>query len=365
MTHPLRVGSLCTGYGGLELGLAEAGSPIELAWVADPDPAATRVLAHHHPDVPNLGDITTTDWTTAEPVDMLTAGYPCQGFSHAGKRRGENDERFIWPAVADAIRLLRPGGVLLENVAGHRSLGFGRVLGDLAALGYVGSWVSVRACDVGTAHRRERVFIYAHPADTKGIGHRHTWPAGERGLPATAVAGGALLPTPRTSDTNGAGGHGEGGIDLRTAVSLLPTPKARDSKGRDPNPRGIDLNEAVALLPSPRATDGTKGGPNQRGSSGDLMLPAAVQPERWCQYAPAVARWEHVLGRLAPEPTEPGKNGPRLAPRFVEWLMGLPDGWACDVPGLTRNDRLRLLGNGVVPQQAACAIGILLARAFA
>lgn len=86
-----------------------------------------------------------------------------------------------------------------------------------------------------------------------------------------------LLPTPRTSDTNGAGAHGTGGPDLRTVVALLPTPRARDGKGRDPNPRGVDLNEAVTLLPTPRATDGTKGGPNQRGSSGDLMLPSAVQ----------------------------------------------------------------------------------------
>lgn len=86
-----------------------------------------------------------------------------------------------------------------------------------------------------------------------------------------------MLPSPRTSDTNGAGHHGDGGLDLRTAVTeipLLPTPRARDPKGRDDNPRGVDLN--AALLPTPRATDGTKGGPNQRGSSGDLMLPSAV-----------------------------------------------------------------------------------------
>lgn len=62
-----------------------------------------------------------------------------------------------------------------------------------------------------------------------------------------------------------------------SSPGLLPTPRVRDGKGRDPNPRGVDLNEAVALLPTPRATDGTKGGPNQRGSSGDLMLPSAVQ----------------------------------------------------------------------------------------
>src|SRR5690606_17220036 len=136
------------------------------------------------------------------------------------------------------------------------------------------------------------------------------------------------------------------------------------------------------------ATDGTHGGPNQRGSSGDLMLPSAVTllptpkandwkatgqaspgvhkhvergfgtlPETLAvttfgQYEPAIARWENVLGRTAPAPTEPtGKNGAhRLAPRFVEFMMGLPDGWVTDV-GLTRNEQLKALGNGVVPQQ--------------
>lgn len=103
-----------------------------------------------------------------------------------------------------------------------------------------------------------------------------------------------LLPTPRTSDTNGAGVHGTGGPDLRTAISLLPTPAAGNfndgesveswqarkerekAKGRNGNGIGTPLAMAVQLLPTPRATDGEKGGPNQRGSSGDQMLPSAV-----------------------------------------------------------------------------------------
>lgn len=115
------------------------------------------------------------------------------------------------------------------------------------------------------------------------------------------------------------------------------------------------------LLPTPRATDGTKGGPNQRGSSGDLMLPSAVHTD-WRQFAPAIARWERLLGRPAPRPKEPSaKNGAeRLSPAFVEWMQGLPAGWVTDVPGLSRNDCFRLLGNGVVPQQCAEALRILL-----
>ena len=75
----------------------------------------------------------------------------------------------------------------------------------------------------------------------------------------------------------------------------------------------------------------------------------------WGIYGPAICRWECVLGRPAPPPTEPGRTSPRLSPRFVEWLMGLPDGWVTGC-GLPRGAQLRALGNGVLPQQAAAAL---------
>ena len=156
--------------------------------------------------------------------------------------------------------------------------------------------------------------------------------------------------------TNGAGQHGDGGLDLRTAVALMPTP---------------------------RATDGTKGGPNQRGSSGDLMLPSAVallgtptardgkgsgqgerllvEQYRWDDYAAAIARWEKVLERPAPAPTQlSAKGNPKLSDEFDEWLMGLPAGWITDVPGVTWNETLKACGNGVVPAQCEAAIRWLL-----
>jgi DNA (cytosine-5)-methyltransferase 1 len=73
----------------------------------------------------------------------------------------------------------------------------------------------------------------------------------------------------------------------------------------------------------------------------------------WGAYGPAIARWERTLGRRAPAPTDAAG---RLSPRFVEWTMGLPDGWVTGTPGVTRTAALRVLGNGVVPQQAACAV---------
>jgi hypothetical protein len=125
-----------------------------------------------------------------------------------------------------------------------------------------------------------------------------------------------LLPTPRASDAHGAGRHGDGGADLRTAVADLDRP--------EPSGLGV-LDEA-----------------------------------RWGGYAAAVARWELLIGRPVPEPTQPGQHGkPVLAPRFVEWLIGLDEGWVTDLP-LPRTLALRVLGNGVMPQQAAAALTLLL-----
>ena len=80
----------------------------------------------------------------------------------------------------------------------------------------------------------------------------------------------------------------------------------------------------------------------------------------WGPYGPAIERWEAATGRTAPPPTEPERTGQRLSPRFVEWMQGLPEGWVTDVPGLSRNAQLKALGNGVVPQQAAMALRLLL-----
>lgn len=160
--------SLCSGYGGLDDGVTAAlkahGHDPRLIAFAEFDKHAATVFEHHYPDVPNLGDVTTIDWTPyrdhPRPV-AITAGYPCQPFSSAGKQLGTADPRHLWPAIAQAVRAVRPQFVFLENVARHRSHGFGEVIGDLAAAGYRVAWCSLRASSVGAAHHRERVFIAA------------------------------------------------------------------------------------------------------------------------------------------------------------------------------------------------------------
>ena len=156
----LTVGSLFSGIGGFDLGLERAG--MKVIWQSEIDTFASRVLKKHWPDVPNLGDITKVDWSEVERPDVICGGYPCQPFSQAGKRGGENDARHLWPAMHNAIRVLRPRYALMENVRGHLSLGFGRVLGDLAEIGYDAEWQVIPAAAVGALHKRDRVFIVAY-----------------------------------------------------------------------------------------------------------------------------------------------------------------------------------------------------------
>jgi DNA (cytosine-5)-methyltransferase 1 len=151
------------GYGGLDLAvLAVLGGT--LTWVADNDPAAACVLTARFPGVPNLGDITHLDWASVPRVDVLTAGFPCQDISHAGRRAGITGARSgLWRHVAAAVGGLRPHLVFVENVAALRTRGLGVVLTDLATLRYDTTWLCLRAADVDAAHRRDRLFLIATP----------------------------------------------------------------------------------------------------------------------------------------------------------------------------------------------------------
>jgi len=155
----LTFGSLFSGIGGIDLGLERAG--MQCRWQSEIDPYASRVLAKHWPDIPNLGDVTKIDWRNVERTDVVAGGYPCQPFSVAGRRQGANDPRHLWPYFRNAICVLRPRYALLENVPGHLSLGFGHVLADLAKLGYDCRWDCIPAASIGAPHRRNRLFAIA------------------------------------------------------------------------------------------------------------------------------------------------------------------------------------------------------------
>lgn len=306
----MRVGSLCSGYGGLDLAVEHVLGGCTV-WHSEVAPPARLVLNTRWPGVPNLGDLTTVDWTAVAPVDVVTAGYPCQPFALAGRRKGASDDRHLWPHVRTAIRHLRPRLVLLENVAGHRSLGFDRVLGDLAEDGLDAEWTSLRASDVGAAHRRERLFILAYPRDAHGAGSERLNPVSQSPRePESASSTGGFAP------------HARG-----EARPFRPGLRACEPSG----------------LWGPRSDDGAD----------------ADRPFQWGEVAPAIRRWAEIVGRPAPNPVLVHR-GLRANPRFIEWHMGLPDGWVTDVQGVSGTEAIEMLGNGVVPQQAAAAFDLLL-----
>ncbi len=165
---------------------------------------------------------------------------------------------------------------------------------------------------------------------------------------------------------------------LRDQVKLFPTPNTMDmlpsrsgealdharrrgNKERTTLTTISNLRESVVheLLPTPQVDDSKNSGQNKKRR--ETLAQRVHGSVDWGRFAPAIERWEKVLGRPAPEPTVPdGKDGQRrLSALFTEWLMGLPDGWVTDA-GLTRNEQLKACGNGVVPQQAALALRRLL-----
>lgn len=157
----LTVGSLFSGIGGIDLGLQRAG--MEIRWHAETDRYASRVLEKHWPGIPNHGDVTQIDFRRVERVQVLAGGFPCQDISNAGKREGiDGEQSGLWTDFRRAIGEIRPAYVFVENVAAILTRGAGRVLGDLAALGYDAEWDCIPAAAVGAPHLRDRWYMVAY-----------------------------------------------------------------------------------------------------------------------------------------------------------------------------------------------------------
>jgi len=307
----MKIGSLCTGYGGLDLAI-EAAFNAETVWTCEIDRFASQIIEQRF-DKPNLGDLKTVNWQEVEPIDILTAGYPCQPFSHAGYRKGTEDERHIWPHIKEIIGTLRPKLVILENVRGHLSLGFKDVLKDLAEIGYDARWQIVRASDIGAPHQRARLFVLAYPNGARC--ERLIW------------------------ESNGFGQSGAAVTNTDSATCEESRRKHRDISSQtsqiihraDRDEHGIGLEDATDT--------------NGHEQQGDRPMPRLGS--RFNTRA-------QMCMQTAPNPLVDGK----LNAQFVEYMMGLPSGWVTDLE-ISRAQQLKILGNGVVPQQAFYALELL------
>lgn len=317
-------GSLCTGTGALDAAISSL-TGARLAWTAETDPAASRVIAARLPGVPNHGSIREAPWHQFEGVDVLCGGIPCQPSSVLGPMRGISDDRWLWPEVAKGIRRLpvQPALVVIENVTGLLSVSGGQamklILQDLDVLGYTTAHCTYAASDAGAAHARKRLFIVAARPRARDI----------------------LLSALRTGESLA---EEVAALPPVTGMSLLPTPVARDD-GKTPE----------AHMAMKRRMPG--GPRNTITSLGVLARNGMRQPgdEDGHRYDAAIARCEKAWGVPAPCPVESYGGGTRLAPRFAEWMMGLEPGWVTGVSGISRQEHLRIIGNGVVRRQAQFA----------
>ena len=183
----LKVGSLFSGYGGLDLAVMKV-LDAEVIWHCEWEDAPSKILETRFPGVPNYRDVTKVDFSQIEKVDVLTGGFPCQDLSYAGKRAGllEGTRSGLWSEFARAIETIKPRMVVIENVRGlltakaHNGMEYEpevlaslgdrpvfsamqAVLGNLADLGYDAKWTGLRASDAGAPHNRFRIFIVAYP----------------------------------------------------------------------------------------------------------------------------------------------------------------------------------------------------------
>ena len=334
----LTVGSLCTGIGGLEHGLTLAGLDTRPVFVSDIDPGACAWLEANS-TAPNLGDFTALD--ELPPVDILTAGFPCQPLSLAGARKGLDDDRWLFDDICRLVgRMGTHPVVFLENVPGLLTANGGHamaaVVSGLAAIGYRLDYGTLEAAAVGAPHQRRRWWGVAWHAS-----HVHEkW--------GVVGSGGDRRPLapPRGANRDVA--------DANSASGETRQHARRDSQQVRPQPVGPPASAAdTARSEWPEQQDL----PSPTGPAAESGKRACSLTKRFGLYAEAIGQWERVLGRTAPDPAVDG----RISPAFVEWMMGYPAGWVTDT--LTnRRQALHALGNAVVPQCAAAAFTQLTAR---
>jgi len=286
MTHL----SLFSGIGGLDLA-AEAAGFITVGQCEWAD-YQTKVLERHWPDVPRWRDIRTLtgdsfyERTGLRTVDVISGGFPCQPFSQAGKRKGEDDDRYLWPEMLRVIQELRPTWVLGENVAGIINLALDSVLSDLENIGYSTQAFNIPACGVDAPHKRERIAILAYSIDGSSAlrRNRELQDIEENGRKRAdnRERTSAVIARERRQDKPGAIGMVDG---LRAAVYKA-----------DINPYSDGLQRRIndALLD------------DQKIAGGGGFECSSLR---------------HFL-----EITPLGKIG-QMNPEWIEWLMGYPIGW--------------------------------------
>lgn len=311
----LKLLDLFSGIGGFSLGLERTGG-FETVAFCEYDEKAQKVLKKHWPNVPIYKDVRTLDYDGT--VDIITGGYPCQPFSVAGKRKGAEDDRHLWPAMFSLIKKHRPTWVIGENVAGHINMGLDSVLTDLESEGYGTRAFVIPACAVNAPHRRDRLWIVGHSehdgsSSCGNIGQFQ----GEPEWTQTTIFEfeGASEPTTSMENTR----HRRGGSSERESVGRNGKRKHETEVGSSSAATITRSSETHGIMANSDSLYGARGGVSI-GISQRHELDSRCEQER--------GEDSRNRGHWAFEP-----NVGRVA-------HGIPN----------RVDRLKQLGNAVVPQ---------------
>lgn len=340
----MNVLSLFSGIGGIDLGLEAHGC--KTTAYSEIDPYASKIMAKRFPEAVNLGDITTIDWSEAHErfggFDIICGGFPCQDISLAGKGAGiaEGTRSGLWANYADAIRIIRPRGVLVENVAALLGRGLDRVLGDLAACGYDAEWDCIPAASVGAPHLRDRVFIIAYGTNTHDEKREAT-------IPNTASGqSGGVFEREVFADTHAG-----------TWVSGWPTPKAGTHTERERSERRREASNLVSASGKSEAN----GEQWQRHGDATINLRATVTDSSGARREGRDSTTQPVGSKISVDQRSRSEAGWAEPIGSDYWIV--EPGVGRMVDGLpNRVDRLRCLGNAVVPQVAEHVAGILIER---
>jgi DNA (cytosine-5)-methyltransferase 1 len=359
---PVHAISLCAGIGGIDLGLAAAIPGYTTALYVEREAFCAAVLAARMADgsldeAPIWDDVTTFDARPWRGIDIVTAGFPCPPFSLAGKRLGQKDPRHLWPHIARIIAECRPAVAFLENVPGLVSLGLRDVCADLRGMGYDVSAGIFSAAECGAPHVRKRLFIYAANAAHK-----------KSGLPERRPPQDRQKATGSTSD--GKAQHVADAVSpRRSARPCQPFKQVRDqARGQEPQRQSGDVADADA---AERRSNGAAGcavgrrgdGVPHKRQQGHREPPICSEPMADANGSGPSQRQGVPGDPCAQQPPTAGGRRDAFKPFLGQSPDGLPgwlDGWEDGVPrtcvgDVDRNDKLRALGNAVVPATAALA----------
>jgi DNA (cytosine-5)-methyltransferase 1 len=367
--------SFCTGYGGIELGIKRAG--VDVRTVCNVEIEAfvqANILAKieegRMDNAPIYSDLKTFPARIFRgKIHGVIGGYPCQPFSSAGKRKGEKDPRHLWPYIREHVRAVRPVWCFFENVRGHTTMGLWRVLSDLEEDGYRTEWGLFSAEETGAPHQRIRMFILAYRECER---HRGRDTSGSRGVDTEGCDSSEEEQASHDirCETSGCGGEPRETKLGDTKHDGSPTTQdgrstcEEQEKGRMQELKGgcKQSQDELAHTASrePRQSQARNGGQDIGGGSeeelGNPFGRRFEQCESECEKEDFVSK----RGQPTRWPARPGEEQyeweePRVTETQSE-LGGAVDGSACGVDSIAnRVDRLRLLGNGVLPQTAELA----------